>query len=361
MAPDREDLIAKVAEILSEREYTAEKDVSVLGRSGAKHRFDLLVELKNGKGTRLAILSQLSEDIIRDISVFNAYAEDCGIELKILFADRELGDPELNLLQMYHISVINSRSNKIVKLRPPMFGIHALDRKLEGTMTRGNVYMISGKVGVGKTVMALHFLIQGARMGEKGAIILTSMKREKFVEYAESFKMGFEEFFRDGSIEVVEVSSLVLKLRSETYKNPKNYEKYVNKLTSDIKNFAKNSDIKRLVIDPVTPLMFENEDLIILFFEALSLPNTITIVTDPINKTDTSSFGVEEHCVAGLIKLDTVDADEAIRTASIVKMNSGPYDASILHFKITSEGIVPSDLDDNGSILERINLNKALA
>jgi circadian clock protein KaiC len=53
-------------------------------------------------------------------------------------------------------------------------GIEGLDHILMGGFPRGRVYLLQGDPGVGKTTLGLQFLLEGARIGEKGLYITLS-------------------------------------------------------------------------------------------------------------------------------------------------------------------------------------------
>ncbi|WP_332824480.1 ATPase domain-containing protein [Ramlibacter sp.] len=53
-------------------------------------------------------------------------------------------------------------------------GIAGLDDVLGGGLPTGHVYLVEGDPGAGKTTLGLHFLIEGARNGEKGLYVTLS-------------------------------------------------------------------------------------------------------------------------------------------------------------------------------------------
>ena len=58
-------------------------------------------------------------------------------------------------------------------------GIVGLDNILSGGFSRGHVFLVEGAPGTGKTTVALQFLLEGARAGEKGLYItLSETERE---------------------------------------------------------------------------------------------------------------------------------------------------------------------------------------
>src|SRR3546814_14603060 len=54
------------------------------------------------------------------------------------------------------------------------FGVPGLDDVLCGGLTIGQVFLLEGSPGTGKTTIALRFLLEGAAAGEKGLYITLS-------------------------------------------------------------------------------------------------------------------------------------------------------------------------------------------
>jgi circadian clock protein KaiC len=65
-------------------------------------------------------------------------------------------------------------------------GIQGLDDVLGGGLTQNRIYLIMGDPGVGKTTLGLHFLLEGARRGERVLYIALSETREEIEAVAES-------------------------------------------------------------------------------------------------------------------------------------------------------------------------------
>src|ERR1041384_7999721 len=58
-------------------------------------------------------------------------------------------------------------------------GISGLDEVLGGGLPSGGVYLLQGEPGVGKTTMALQFMLEGTRRGEIALYVgLTETSRE---------------------------------------------------------------------------------------------------------------------------------------------------------------------------------------
>ena len=68
------------------------------------------------------------------------------------------------------------------------FGIQGLDKALEGGLPNGNLVLISGGAGTGKSTLCLQFLLNGANLfGEKALYISTEQSIEELYKQAASF------------------------------------------------------------------------------------------------------------------------------------------------------------------------------
>jgi circadian clock protein KaiC len=65
-------------------------------------------------------------------------------------------------------------------------GVAGLDDILAGGLRRGRVYLLEGSPGTGKTTIAMQFLLEGARRGERGLYITLSETENELRETAVS-------------------------------------------------------------------------------------------------------------------------------------------------------------------------------
>jgi circadian clock protein KaiC len=73
------------------------------------------------------------------------------------------------------------------------FGVYGLDDVLGGGLARDRLYLLEGTPGTGKTTVALQFLLEGARLGEKGLYITLSETEEELREGAASHGWSLNE------------------------------------------------------------------------------------------------------------------------------------------------------------------------
>jgi circadian clock protein KaiC len=89
-------------------------------------------------------------------------------------------------------------------------GIGGLDDILGGGFPRNRIYLVQGDPGVGKTTLALQFLLEGVRCGEKGLYITLSETREELDAVALSHGWDLDQF------ELFELSAMQTALEGET-------------------------------------------------------------------------------------------------------------------------------------------------
>jgi circadian clock protein KaiC len=65
-------------------------------------------------------------------------------------------------------------------------GVEGLDDILNGGIPKGHLYLVEGDPGTGKTTLALQFLLEGARAGEKGLYVTLSESKLELEQVARS-------------------------------------------------------------------------------------------------------------------------------------------------------------------------------
>ena len=93
---------------------------------------------------------------------------------------------------------MNDRKEQSTKAE---FGIPGLDDILLGGLRRNRLFLFEGSPGAGKTTLALQFLLEGARVGEKGLYITLSETEAELREVALSHGWSF-----DGEVDIFELA-----------------------------------------------------------------------------------------------------------------------------------------------------------
>jgi circadian clock protein KaiC len=71
-------------------------------------------------------------------------------------------------------------------------GVPGLDDILSGGLSRGHIFLLEGTPGAGKTTVALQFLIEGQKVGERGLYITLSETEEELRNGAASHNWTLE-------------------------------------------------------------------------------------------------------------------------------------------------------------------------
>ncbi len=231
------------------------------------------------------------------------------------------------------------------------FGIKALDEALNKTIKRGNVYEVFGSTGTGKTTLATQFLVEGAKEGNKGFIIVTDSSVEQYVRNAERLSFGFRKYRDEGLIEAIGLSDRFWSLKWSATEDPKNFGRYMEDTTEAIKKLASESNAKRIVIDTITPMLTGDRFDISRFVNSLAVKEAVVIITSGISNND-NSLGYERNVVSGVIELKGTSTD-GTKEARIVKMPGTHYEGPI-EYTISSEGITPVSSEKVHSMLRII-------
>src|SRR3989338_7465797 len=134
-------------------------------------------------------------------------------------------------------------------------GIRGVDSMVQGGLPKSSIIGLSGPPGVGKSIFALHFLLEGARKGQKCVYINLEEPRENIDTMISQFS------FADEFMKFVKQEKIVVKCF--TYPE---YEKIYSDLLQKIRE---DSSIHRLVVDSFN-----------VFFTAVSHPEALSIPSE---------------------------------------------------------------------------------
>ncbi|MGC9107385.1 MAG: ATPase domain-containing protein [Infirmifilum sp.] len=227
-------------------------------------------------------------------------------------------------------------------------GIEGLDERIGGLL-RGRSYLVTGETGTGKTLFSLTFLIQGIRMGEPGIYVLVDEDYDDFVRGANDFGWDVESLISQGMLNVLTLMpDFVERLKNK----PANT--VVDSIVYGILEETRKIDAKRLVIDPIAPLMVNEGDVawtreyiknLIINLEKRIGTTNIIVSEIPTGSTALSRFGVEEFLAAGVFVLGLERVKNTFyRTLFVRKMRWRPVPPDIYVFDIQKgKGIVVKD------------------
>ncbi|MFW5886580.1 MAG: RAD55 family ATPase [Bacteroidota bacterium] len=216
-------------------------------------------------------------------------------------------------------------------------GIKGIDSMLDGGLPQSGIFGLSGPPGVGKSIFCLHYLLAGARKGQKCVYINLEEPIENIYRMIEQFEFGNE--FK----KYLKTNRVVLKCY--TYSE---FEKIQGELLKKIKE---ENDTERLVLDsfngffnyiymPETNVGGINARRTInQVFSNMRRENLTTVLT--IEK-DTNCPGLNYNLpflVDGMIQFDFLDIGTIERRVFIKKMRWTNQSRDSKDFDINYKGI----------------------
>src|SRR5271170_5517103 len=87
-------------------------------------------------------------------------------------------------------------------------GIEGLDNILYGGIPRGNMVLVAGSVGTGKTTLCLEFLVRGAEKGERSLFLSVTESSDKLIQNLSTFEFFRTDLVTNGSLVFVDLPLL---------------------------------------------------------------------------------------------------------------------------------------------------------
>ena len=238
------------------------------------------------------------------------------------------------------------------------FGIQGLDKALNGGFPKGNLVLLSGGAGTGKTTFCLQFLINGAMLfGEKGLYITTEQSVNELRKAAGNFGWRLEDLEKSGLVRIrylniLKGDSFLKTIKAETEDfNPKRI--IIDSLTTltdsmlvtDLKEDVAFSVVQ--VAESVNPIPRTDrlvaKTILYHLIDALrSINNATVVMTSELLEGEPGLSGdqVSEFITDGVIVLRAnAMADMLNRTMEIKKMRYTNMDGGVHSYEIVANGI----------------------
>lgn len=210
-------------------------------------------------------------------------------------------------------------------------GIPGLDEMMNGGFPRGNLVVVSGDPGSGKTVLCWQFIYTGITVYNENAVYVSLEETEQTIyEGAAEFGWDLRKLVKEGRLLIITV---------ELY----DFER----LKAAIEDNIRTIKAKRVIIDPgvIFRLFFEREldarKRIVSLGKMLKALGMTTIITNEINSEKMSSlYGLEEYVADGVVLLyHTRIKNRFVRSMGILKMRNTEITETLKPVKIAGDGI----------------------
>ncbi len=221
-------------------------------------------------------------------------------------------------------------------------GIEKLDELIGGGLIKGRSYLIAGEPGTGKTLFSLQYVLNGIQKGENGIYVSIDEKPEHVIEDAKSMGWDIEAEIKKEKMQILDVTPYFAKARGE-----KKELIDVDQIASDLTRYVKKIGAKRLVIDPIAPLVSTLEDIseirsyikqLIFGLEEKTGCTVLLTSHVPVGTARLSQYDIEEFVVSGIFLLKLVKPEKKyVRTLFVRKMRGTATDLSEYTFDIVKE------------------------
>ncbi|NJF25071.1 RAD55 family ATPase [Thermococcus sp. Bubb.Bath] len=215
-------------------------------------------------------------------------------------------------------------------------GVPGLDDMIEGGLIPGKVYLITGPPGSGKTTLGMHFLIEGAKKGEKVAYASLVQNPEEAVKDMMRF---------DPSVKVYSASKqlLLFDLGPMLWRESSHVPTWKSVLFR-LREIAEDEKISRLVIDPVTAIEFsmehpaEKRAELARFIRGLEDLNVTAYLIAEM--TDLDHYTEEHYLVSGVMMLHYfLHEGQMVRAIQILKMRRTNHKTCLYLIEFTNKGL----------------------
>lgn len=210
-------------------------------------------------------------------------------------------------------------------------GIEQLDELLNGGIPTGSTVLTVGSSGSGKTTLCMQFLINGAKIGERGVFFTITEPLFKLTKNMDGFDFYDKKLIESGMVNLIDLRIISERLGLDT-------EKYTvedaSALLDILRDIADELNVKRLVIDSITALCYRLQtpemirDFIFKLGSSLAAMKCTTLLTSevPPRTFQYSQYGIEEFISDGIMFLGDVERKgDLIRTLQIVKMRGAAH------------------------------------
>jgi circadian clock protein KaiC len=216
-------------------------------------------------------------------------------------------------------------------------GIQGLDEILGGGLPSRRVHLVQGSPGAGKTTLALQFLLEGARRGERGLYISLSETREEVHAVAASHGWSLED------VAIFEASRLGEEDENTLFETS---EVELGERMDDILSEVARVEPARLVVDSCTELRLLAHTPVRYRRQILALKHRLVEVNRTVLLLDNPSPGspdvLLQSLAHGVLTLEHFQSDVGgeRRRLSVTKMRGVAYRGGYHDYVIRTGGLV---------------------
>ena len=205
-------------------------------------------------------------------------------------------------------------------------GVQGLDELIEGGIPENFITLVAGSSGTGKTTFLMQFLAEGIRNGERGLYIGLGESSEIIKNCMTRYEMDLEKLAEDDQLVFADIPQLSI---------------------DEIKMLIEKMDesVKRLVIDPISALLFTFDKDIDLrqsireLVELIRDKGVTALISTEVdeNSQKISRFGIEDFLADGIVVLYYIkESGRRQRGVEVRKMRGTSHSDKVHLYKLES-------------------------
>lgn len=245
--------------------------------------------------------------------------------------------------------LMGDASNPTANSRTPT-GIPGLDKLLSGGLPKNRTILLTGGPGTGKTILSSQFLVNGILdYDEPGIYVSLDESKPHVFEEMLDFGWDFQELEANKRLVFLEASPIrYLPAEIKVGKLTVGRKEFsMATLIEMIRTSAREIEAKRIVVDPVTTLVFQYDGVaaqrnaLVELLEALSEIDATCLITTELRRPGFErNVDYEEYLSHGVILLQQLQVGKSLlRVIQIEKMRKTPVDNQPRPYRITDTGI----------------------
>jgi KaiC/GvpD/RAD55 family RecA-like ATPase len=230
-------------------------------------------------------------------------------------------------------------------------GVSGLDEILGGGFPRGRVVLILGEPGAGKTILCSQYLMNGIdKFAENGLFVSLEENRSHYEWEMNQFGWDFASAEKQGKFSFVDASPIraipgEVKIGKLTIGHQDFSMLSLHEL---VRNNAKAINAKRIVVDPVSLLIFQYPEdsqrrkALLDLVEAMTETGATCILSSELRRVGLKGriLQTEEYLVHGVVLMQTIAAGKTMeRIIRVEKMRGTQIDPQPRPYRITQKGI----------------------